>query len=94
MSSAIHPVVALAAGILISSVHAVKSTAVRPAVTATTGGIGNVPVSMAEDILATITSIFAIVIPIIFAISFHLIIILAGLVVLRRSARIEPSQAI
>jgi hypothetical protein len=93
--SDIHPVVALAAGILISgSVHAVKSTAVRPAVTATTGGIGNVPVSMAEDILATITSIFAIVIPIIFA--FLFILLSSWLVWLfwRRSAKVKPSQAI
>lgn len=93
--SDVHPVVALAAGILISgSVHAVKSTAVRPAVTATTGGAGNVPVSMAEDILATITSILAIVIPLIFA--FLFIILTSWLVWLfwRRSTKIKPSQAL
>src|SRR5512139_3868478 len=37
----VHPVLALAAGLLVAgSVHAVKSAAVRPAVTATTGGAG------------------------------------------------------
>jgi hypothetical protein len=64
----IHPVVALIAGLLISgSVHAVKSAAIRPAVTATTGGVGNVPVSIAEDLLATVLSILAVVIPVIIA---------------------------
>jgi hypothetical protein len=64
----IHPVVALIAGLLISgSVHAVKSAALRPVVTATTGGAGNVPVSIAEDVVATVISILAVVIPVIIA---------------------------
>lgn len=93
--SDVHPVVALAAGILISgSVHAVKSTAVRPAVTATTGGVGNVPVSMAEDFVAVITSFLAIVIPILF--TFLFILFTAWLVWLfwRRSTKVKPSQAV
>lgn len=45
--SDIHPVLSLAAGLFVAGgVHAVKSLAVRPAVTATTGGAGNVPVSI------------------------------------------------
>ena len=64
----IHPVIALIAGLLISGgVHAVKSAALRPAVTATTGGAGNVPVSIGEDIVATILSILAVVIPVVIA---------------------------
>jgi hypothetical protein len=64
----LHPVLALGAGVLVSGVvHAVKSVAVRPVVTATTGGAGNVPVSVAEDMLATFLSIMAIIIPIIIA---------------------------
>ncbi len=64
----VHPVLAMAAGLLIAGgVHAAKSVAVRPAVTATTGGVGNVPVSILEDIVSTVLSIFAIVIPIIIA---------------------------
>lgn len=64
----LHPVLALGAGVLVSgAVHAVKSVAVRPAVTATTGGAGNVPVSMAEDMFAAFLSIMAIVIPIVIA---------------------------
>ncbi len=60
----IHPVLSMAAGLLIAgSVHAVKSAAVRPAVTATTGGAGNVPVSIMEDIISTVLSILSVVIP-------------------------------
>ena len=45
----VHPVLALALGLLVAGgVHTVKAAAVRPAVTATTGGAGNVPVSVAE----------------------------------------------
>lgn len=62
----INPVLALACGLLVAGgVHTVKAAAVRPAVTAATGGAGNLPVSIAEDVIATITSILAIMIPII-----------------------------
>jgi len=64
----IHPILAMAAGLLVAGgVHAVKSAAVRPAVTATTGGTANVPVSILEDIISTVLSILAIVIPILIA---------------------------
>lgn len=63
--SEIHPVLAMAAGLLIAGgVHAVKSVAVRPVVTATTGGVGNLAVSTTEDVAAVIISIMAILIPI------------------------------
>ncbi len=62
----ISPVLALACGLLVAGgVHTVKAAAVRPAVTATTGGAGNVPVSIAEDIFAFITSVLAIMMPLI-----------------------------
>lgn len=61
----IHPVLSLIAGLLIAeNVHALKAAAVRPAVTATTGGIGNVFVSILEDVIATLLSILAIVVPV------------------------------
>ncbi len=67
----LHPVLALGAGILVSgTVHAVKSVVVRPAVTVTTGGAGNVPVSVAEDMFATFLSIMAIIIPVVIAFVF------------------------
>lgn len=61
----IHPVLSMVCGLLVAgSVHVVKSVAVRPLVTATTGGAGNVPVSIAEDIFASLMSILAILVPI------------------------------
>jgi uncharacterized membrane protein len=61
----VHPVIAILCGLLVSgSIHVVKSAAVRPAVTATTGGAANVPVSIAEDVIATVVSILSIIIPI------------------------------
>ncbi len=75
----VHPVLALASGVLVSgTVHAVKSAAVRPAVTVSTGGVGNVPVSMAEDIFATGLSILAIIIPILIGV---LLMIFGGIIV-------------
>jgi hypothetical protein len=60
-----HPILSAILGILVAgSVHAVKSVAVRPALTATTGGAANVPVSVLEDISSTVFSIIAIVVPI------------------------------
>ena len=60
----VHPVIAIICGLLVSgSVHVVKSAAIRPAVTATTGGAGNIPVSIAEDVVATGLSILSIMIP-------------------------------
>jgi hypothetical protein len=61
----INPILALACGLLVAGgVHVVKAAALRPAVTATTGGAGNVPVSLAEDIVSTVVSVLAVVIPI------------------------------
>jgi hypothetical protein len=65
----IHPVLAMVMGLLVAgTVHTVKSLAVRPAVTATTGGAGNIPVSIAEDVVSTVISVIALVIPVIIAI--------------------------
>lgn len=61
----VSPVLALAAGLLVAgTVHVAKAGALRPVVTATTGGAGNVPVSIAEDIVSTVLSIVAIILPI------------------------------
>lgn len=72
--SDIHPVLALGCGLLVAgSVHVIKSAAVRPAVTATTGGAANIPVSIAEDILATVTSLLAVLIPILVGVLIFLV---------------------
>ena len=75
----IHPLLALACGLLVAgSVHTVKAAAVRPAITATTGGTANVPVSIAEDVIATVLSILSIVIPILVGV---ILVILVALII-------------
>jgi hypothetical protein len=65
----VHPVLAMVMGLLVAgTVHTVKSLAVRPAVTATTAGAGNIPVSVAEDAVATVLSIIAAVMPVLIAV--------------------------
>lgn len=88
----IHPVLSLAAGLLVAgTIHTIKSAVVRPAVTATTGGAGNIPVSIAEDVVSTITSLLAVVIPLILAV---IVILVTSWVVLRmwqRANRTRPA---
>jgi len=75
----LHPVLAIIAGIMVSGgVHVAKSAAVRPTVTATTAGAGNIPVSIAEDVTATVLSMLAVVLPVAIA---ALIIIFTAFVV-------------
>lgn len=64
----VSPLLSIGAGILVAGgVHAVKSLAVRPAVTATTAGAANVPVSIAEDVLSTLLSILSVIVPVVIA---------------------------
>lgn len=87
----IHPVLALACGLLVAgTVHVAKSAVIRPVVTATTGGVGNVPVSIAEDIASTIVSVLAILLPIIMGV---LLVILAALVLWWLSKRTDKQQS-
>jgi hypothetical protein len=75
----VHPVIAILCGLLVAgSVHIVKAAAVRPAVTATTGGAGNTPVSIAEDLIATVLSVLSVIIP---AIVVVLLVVLIALVI-------------
>jgi hypothetical protein len=88
----LHPAIALACGLLVAGgVHTIKSAAVRPAVTATTGGAANTPVSIAEDIVATIVSFLAIVIPILIAIFCIISLALVALWVNRRRQAQKPA---
>ncbi len=84
----INPVLAMACGLLVAgSVHVVKSAAVRPVVTATTGGVGNVPVSIAEDVTSTVVSFLSVLVPVAIAVlvGFLIILILWWLARRRRS---------
>ena len=88
----IHPVLSLAAGLLVAgTVHTIKSAAVRPAVTVTTAGAGDIPVSIAEDAISTVLSIVAVVIPLILAV---IVILVTSWIVFRmwqRANRTRPA---
>jgi Domain of unknown function (DUF4126) len=89
--SHVHPIIAVILGLLVAgTVHAAKSAAIRPVVTATTGGTANVVVSTLEDLLSAAISILAVVVPVIIA---ALIIILTATFVWwlwRRRATVQP----
>ena len=76
--TAIHPVLAMILGLLVAgAVHTAKSVVVRPAVTATTGGMANPLVSAAEDVAAAGISIVAVVLPVLIS---ALIVVFAAFV--------------
>ena len=84
----IHPVLALAAGLLIAGgVHAAKAGALRPAVTTTTGGLGNVAISTLEDVIATGLSIISVILPILVGILMLPVIVIIIWIASRRSRR-------
>jgi len=83
----VSPVLALAAGLLVAgTVHLTKSGVVRPAVTATTGGTGNVPVSITENVTSTVLSIVAVVLPILIG---TLLVVVASFIVWRIQKRMN-----
>jgi hypothetical protein len=85
----VHPILAMGCGLVVAGgVHAVKSAVIRPAVTATTGGIGNVPVSMAEDLTSTLVSVLSVVVPVVIA---ALIVLVTAWVVYRMWIRIKAN---
>jgi hypothetical protein len=64
------------------AVHAVKATG-RPLVTTFTGGIFNPIVSMVEDIIAALTAVLALVVPILAALIMLVLLGVAGWMVIR-----------
>ena len=71
----IHPVLAMACGVVVAgSVHALKATA-RPAVTASTAGVGNPIVSTIEDIVSALVALLSILIPTLIALFLLLLIV-------------------
>jgi membrane protein implicated in regulation of membrane protease activity len=75
------------------SVHIVKAGA-RPLITATTGGIGNPLVSFVEDIIAAVSTVLALVVPILAALIMGSIVAFGAWVVWRwRERRKKRKQA-
>jgi hypothetical protein len=90
----VNTVLAIIAGLFIAgSVHAVKSLAIRPAVTATTGGAANVPVSIAEDITSGTVSILSVIVPIIAACLLVIITTIVVIVFVKRRKKKQRSTA-
>lgn len=86
----VNPIVAMVLGLLVAgSVHTVKTT-VRPAVTATTGGVGNPIVSAAEDGAAIGLSVIALVAPILIAVFLVGLIVALSWALRRRRTRLAP----
>jgi heme/copper-type cytochrome/quinol oxidase subunit 2 len=89
----VNPYLALVCGLLVAGgVHTVKSAAIRPAVTAATGGTANIPVSIAEDVVSTVLSILSIVIPILVGVFLVIMVALIIWFFWRRARR--RSQAV
>ncbi|MHB8134568.1 MAG: DUF4126 domain-containing protein [Anaerolineaceae bacterium] len=81
----ISPILSLACGLFVAGgVNAVKTLAIRPAVTATTAGAGNVPVSFLEDVLSTIVSVLSVILPILIVV---LLIIVIGWWISRKESQ-------
>ncbi|MBE0686122.1 MAG: DUF4126 domain-containing protein [Anaerolineaceae bacterium] len=82
----ISPIFSLACGLLIAGgVHAVKSAMIRPAVTATTAGAGNVPISMLEDVVSTVVSVLSVLVPILVVV--FLIVLIAWVISSRQNRK-------
>lgn len=79
----------ISAGVL----HSIKATA-RPAVTVTTGGMGNFVVSIVEDIISLLVSIFAILLPFLVIFFIMSVVALAGWLYweMKRTRRYFPRE--
>ena len=87
----VNPILSIAIGLLVAGgVHAVKSVLVRPVVTATTAGVGDVPVSILEDVIATMVSVLSVVIPGLVAIILLILIVWLIWWITNRSVKKQP----
>ena len=86
----INPIISIIAGLLVAgTVHAVKSVVVRPAITATTAGLGEAPVSFLEDGISTVLSVLSIALPSVVGVILILLAILIIWWLVRRSSRVR-----
>lgn len=89
----INPVLALACGLLVAgSVHLAKAAVVRPLVTTTTAGAGNLPVSVAEDVTSTAMSFVSVLLPVAIVVLVAAIILVLLWWWARRRSAASPAQ--
>ncbi len=82
-----HPLVAGGVGMLLGgTVHATRSV-LRPAVTATTGGVGNPILSALEDAVSTVLTVLAVVVPVLAFLTLVGLVIWATVLVRRWRSR-------
>jgi hypothetical protein len=74
----IHPVLAMVCGLLIAGTVHVAKTAVRPVVTATTGGTANPAVSTAEELLSAATAFLSVLFPAVIGLVLLLAVVIIG----------------
>lgn len=85
--SEVHPVLAMACGVVLAGgVHIVKAS-VRPVVTASSGGVLNPVLSAAEDVTAAVMSLLALMLPIFLAVILLLLAVLLFVLWRQRRAR-------
>jgi len=84
----VHPALALICGLLVAGTVHVAKTAVRPLITATTGGVGDPVVSSAEDVVSGTVSIVSIVMPLL-----AVAIIVVGLWIILKPLRDATSSS-
>ncbi len=87
----VHPALAALTGMVLGgTIHAGRS-AVRPAVTAGTAGVGNPVVSIVEDVISAMLTALAIIVPVL-AFLFVVALVVGGVVVFRRWRRRRASR--
>jgi len=89
-----HPVLAGGVGLVLGgTVHAARSV-LRPAVTATTGGVGNPVISAVEDVVSTVLTVLAVVVPVLAFLTLVGLVAWAVVVIRRwRARRLRDRQA-
>jgi hypothetical protein len=82
----VHPVVGMAAGVILAGGFHAGRAAVRPVATATTGGIGNPVLSFLEDLVSVTLTVLAVFLPLI-AFALFLVLVLVLFTAWRRVTR-------
>jgi hypothetical protein len=92
--SEMSPVLGMILGLLVAGgVHSAKAT-VRPVITATTAGIGNPVVSLAEDVVSGVTTLTAVLLPALAAILVLMAIVLITWLLVRRRWRRQEGTSL
>jgi hypothetical protein len=94
-TGAVHPVLAAVCGLILAGGTHLARMTVRPASTATTGGVANPVLSFCEDVVSLFLSVLAIIVPILAALFVLLLTVAVGLLLRRwwRARRRQRQEA-